>query len=194
MINPIDEKTISGLKAYFEFTLNDTRRPGMQRVLHELDNGGFFQSPASSRHHLAFAGGLLMHSVNVYRAAMSLIKMEPHLLYEDDSLAIACLLHDVCKMGRYKACHDGTQPYDTDYADAPYGGHGEKSVMMLQTWGLRMSEEEMAAIRWHMGAWGPNTNFYEEVVCYQTAIKKFPLVTIVQMADQYAAHILERNC
>ena len=36
-----------------------------------------------------------------------------------------------------------------DYFDLPVG-HGEKSVIMLLRWGLRMTDDEILAIRWHM--------------------------------------------
>ena len=188
----MDDRELKQLAQYFDASLIMTQRTGIPNVLHQLEIGGFYTSPASSRYHLAREGGLLEHSVNVYRAAQDLIQMEPHLMYDELSLAIVCLLHDVCKMGRYKKREPNEPiPYETLYDRDPYG-HGEKSVILLQQWGLRLTEEEIVAIRWHMGAWGVNTRYYDEMASYNAAVKKYPLVTILQMADQYATNIIER--
>ena len=78
------------------------------------------------------------------------------------------------------------------YKDFPMG-HGEKSVILLLCSGLDLSDEEMLAIRWHMGAWGINMNSYEDERCYDTARALYPLVSIIQTADGLAAAILERT-
>ena len=70
-------------------------------------------------------------------------------------------------------------------------GHGEKSVIMLLCSGLELRDDEMLAIRWHMGAWGINMNSYEDQRCYDTARQEYPLCCIVQSADSIAAAIME---
>ena len=72
-------------------------------------------------------------------------------------------------------------------------GHGEKSVILLLCSGLDLSDAEMLAIRWHMGAFGLNMNSYEDERCYDTARKLYPLVSIIQTADGLAASVLERT-
>ena len=88
--------------------LRRTGRAGVETVLAELDQLGFFSAPASTRFHLAEEGGLCQHSLNVYDEAM-LVKvlqcrlrpnLEPKL--NDVSVAVAALLHDVCKAEVYK--------------------------------------------------------------------------------------------
>ena len=71
-------------------------------------------------------------------------------------------------------------------------GHGEKSVIMLLRLGLEMTEEEMLAIRWHMG---PCT-FQEKSVDkenYDAARKSHAhsLIDLIRKADGIAAH--EKN-
>ena len=56
-----------------------------------------------------------------------------------------------------------------------------------------MTDAEMLAIRWHMGAWGVNMNSFEDERCYDTSQKLYPLVPIVQTADHLAASIMERS-
>ena len=72
-------------------------------------------------------------------------------------------------------------------------GHGEKSVILLLCSGLALNDDEMLAIRWHMGAFGLNQNSYEDERCYDTARTLYPLVSIIQVADNLAAAIMERK-
>ena len=72
-------------------------------------------------------------------------------------------------------------------------GHGEKSVIMLMGMGLAMYDDEMLAIRWHMGAWDLPMHSYETVKNIDTARKLYPLCVIIQCADTLAAGVLERK-
>ena len=72
-------------------------------------------------------------------------------------------------------------------------GHGEKSLVMLLCSGLELYDDEMLAIRWHMGAWGINMNSYEEQRNYDAARTLYPLVSIIQTAVGLAASIMERT-
>ena len=117
-----------------------------------------------------------------------------------ESVIIATLLHDVCKTDIYKRTvkkrknklgqWEDAEGYSVSYRDFPMG-HGEKSVIMLLCSGLELRDDEMLAIRWHMGAWGINMNSYEDQRCYDTARQEYPLCCIVQSADSIAAAIME---
>ena len=82
--------------------------------------------------------------------------------------------------------------YSVSYKNFPMG-HGEKSVILLLCNGLSLYDDEMLAIRWHMGAWGINMNSFEDQRCYDTSRKLYPLISIIQAADGLAASILERT-
>ena len=109
-------------------------------------------------------------------------------------------MHDVCKTDIYKRTvkkrknklgqWEDAEGYSVSYKDFPMG-HGEKSVIMLLCSGLELHDDEMLAIRWHMGAWGINMNSYEDQRCYDTARQEYPLCCIVQNADSIAAAIME---
>ena len=76
---PMDEATRISLKDQFNSLLVraiEGRRGGMalMRVLEELD---FYNSPASAKHHLNVPGGLVLHSLNVARAALELCDKMP---------------------------------------------------------------------------------------------------------------------
>ena len=199
---------IKANKEEFLELLRSTKRDGIEDVITDIEELGFFTAPASAGHHLNIEGGLVLHSINTCKAALAIWEgmkpLEPSLATEvkRDSIIIASLLHDVCKsdihkrsvkkrknaLGQWEDC----EGYKVSYKDFPMG-HGEKSVILLLCSGLDLSDDEMLAIRWHMGAWGINMNSYEDERCYDTARALYPLVSIIQTADGLAAAILERT-
>ena len=80
-----------------------------------------------------------------------------------------------------------------DYTAGLPLGHGEKSVIMLLSWGLSLKPEEMLAIRWHMSAWDLPTQSPEHRESLNAAKAKSPLVSLLQLADGFAAGLLERD-
>ena len=72
-------------------------------------------------------------------------------------------------------------------------GHGEKSVVQLLRMGLDLSDAEICAIRWHMGAWSVASGDSEERSSFRRSQELYPLVTLIQLADTAAAQILERK-
>lgn len=199
---------IKANKEEFLELLRSTKRDGIEDVITDLEKLGFFTAPASAGHHLNVEGGLVLHSINTCKAALAIWEgmkpLEPSLATEvkRDSIIIASLLHDVCKSDIYKRSvkkrkyalgqWEDCEGYKVSYKDFPMG-HGEKSVILLLCSGLDLSDDEMLAIRWHMGAWGINMNSYEDERCYDTARALYPLVSIIQTADGLAAAILERT-
>lgn len=190
----------------FESLLRSTKREGMDYVIEDLEKGGFFDAPASAGHHLNVEGGLCQHSLNVCKAGLMIYdglgKLDASAAGEvkRESVIIATLLHDVCKTDIYKKTikkrknklgqWEDAEGYNISYKDFPMG-HGEKSVIMLLLSGLDLRDDEMLAIRWHMGAFGLNMNSYEDERCYDTARQEYPLCCIVQCADSMAAAIME---
>ena len=199
---------IKANKEEFLELLRSTKRDGIEDVITDLEELGFFTAPASAGHHLNVEGGLVLHSINTCKAALAIWEgmkpLEPSLATEvkRDSIIIASLLHDVCKSDIYKRSvkkrknalgqWEDCEGYKVSYKDFPMG-HGEKSVILLLCSGLDLSDDEMLAIRWHIGAWGINMNSYEDERCYDTARALYPLVSIIQTADGLAAAILERT-
>ena len=140
-------------------------REGADKLLEYLlsPQSDFFTAPASTRCHGSYEGGLLEHSLNVYKClkdylersrAKEVYKMN----YSEESIAISALLHDICKVNFYKVDYRNAKndqgvwekvPYYTIDDKLPYG-HGEKSVYII-TGFMRLSREEAFAIRYHMG-------------------------------------------
>lgn len=52
-------------------------RPGGMALMIVLEETDFYNSPASAKHHLNVPGGLLLHSLNVARAALELCENMP---------------------------------------------------------------------------------------------------------------------
>ncbi len=194
------------MKAKFVNILKATGRGGVENVLAELDALGFYEAPASTRFHGAYPGGLLRHSLNVYEEAMLIreaqLKLTPEMVSRlpSQSIAVASLLHDVCKAEVYKLekklrkngngeweKYDG---YRVDYSDFPLG-HGEKSVIRLLRWGLEMTDDEIIAIRWHMSGFDLAFQSPESRNSYGEASTKCPLLAILRAADGLASHIME---
>ena len=84
------------------------KRPGSQQLLEYLtsDASDFFTAPSSTRFHGAYEGGLVEHSVNVYRCLVDYLsrprtKELYHMNYSDETVALVALLHDICKLNFY---------------------------------------------------------------------------------------------
>ena len=194
------------VKAEFIDMLRSTGREGVDYVIEEIERLGFFEAPASANHHLNVEGGLTQHSLNVAKAALSvweaLKPLEPTLEKEvtRDSIIISALLHDVCKADIYKkvtkkvrneiGVWEAKEAYNIDYSDFPLG-HGEKSVIMLLRSGLDLNDDEIMAIRWHMGSWDIAFQSSEMVASNRKAKEICPLLSLIHTADTLAAGILE---
>ena len=200
------ETHMENLKEQFKEKLLSTGRDGMENVIRHLERLGFFVAPASTKFHLNVRGGLMQHSWNVCCTALMLreqmIQMNPELAEKlpEDSVIIASLLHDVCKANIYKDAivsrrndqgyWEKVPGYEVDYSSLPLG-HGEKSVIMLLTLGLRLTRDEMLAIRWHMTAWELAFHSPEQKSNLQTARETAPLCTVTQAADGLSSALLE---
>ena len=197
---------MENLKHQFIEKLLSTGREGMENVIKHLDRLGFFTAPASTKFHLNVKGGLMQHSWNVCNTALMLreqmIQMKSELadMLPVESVIIASLLHDVCKSNIYKDAilnrkndqgyWEKVPGYEVDYSSLPLG-HGEKSVIMLLTLGLKLTKDEMLAIRWHMTAWELAFQSPEQKSNLQIARDTSPLRTIIQAADGLSSSLLE---
>ncbi len=198
---------MSELKTKYKEMLLSTNREGIENVIERLEEQGFFKAPASTKFHLNYEGGLLEHSINVCDMALELrevmIRKKDGLRdsLSKESVIIAALLHDVCKADIYKPTVKRQKNehgvwcdvpgYDVDYSNFPVG-HGEKSVIWLLQNGLRLTADEIMAIRWHMTAWDLAFQSPEMKGNLNAARERCPLMALIQAADGLAANLLER--
>ena len=172
-------------------------REGADKLLDFLLNGSdFFTAPASTRYHGAHEGGLVEHSLNVYDCLADMVgrlKERYGIEYTDESIAIAGLLHDICKVNFYKTSYRNVKdetgrwqsvPYYTIEDKLPYG-HGEKSAYIVSAY-IRLTRDEAFAIRYHMGFSGT-----EDPGNVGRALEMFPLAYATCCADMEAAFLLE---
>ena len=197
---------MENIKQNFLQVYNQIDRPGMGGMWEWMEEKGFFEAPASSKHHLAQPGGLAVHSLNVWRrlreiASRDILKGRPGDLWKDqeETVAILGLLHDVCKVDVYHQETKRRKNPDTgkweDYLgytlrDPVPLGHGEKSLFLI-TRHMALTEEEALAIRWHMGA-------YDDAVkggsrSMNEAMELTQWVWRLQEADMCATWIDERG-
>ena len=194
-------------KNRFVTLLKSTKREGTDNMLKMLENMGFFTAPASTRFHLCCEGGLLLHSLNVCDMALDIreviIRRNPAMeqRLSAESVIIASLLHDVCKADIYKHKNinaigskilgkDLVSEYTVDHGQFPFG-HGEKSVILLLMNGLKLTNDEALAIRWHMHAWDLPFQSYDIKGNINKAKEICPLVQLLIAADGLASQILE---
>lgn len=175
------------------------KREGAESLLEFLENSDFFVSPASSKFHSNFKGGLVAHSVNTYYRFKALLEKEygENLKNKisDESIAIISLLHDLCKINTYKeelrnvkVNGEWTQvPYYQVEDNLPYG-HGEKSVYMISGF-LKLTREESMAINWHMG--GFDARVLGGSYALSNAFYKFPIACLFHIADVMATYLDE---
>lgn len=188
-------------KERFISIFNDkVQREGADKLLGYLcsDSCDFFTAPASTRFHGAYEGGLCQHSLNVYDCLVD-IMARPRMRemygvsYPDESLAIAALLHDLCKVNFYKLSYRNAKnalgkwesvPYFTIEDTLPYG-HGEKSVYIVSGY-MRLTRDEAFAIRYHMGF-----STTDDPGNVGKALEMFPLAFGLCCADMEASYFME---
>jgi len=155
----------------------------------------FFAQPASTKYHGAYEGGLFDHSLMVMETLVKLTEDNNLKWNRPESPYIVGFFHDLCKTDQYikapgKPQKDGSMLYGENLfhyefdAHTLYKGHGDKSVIMLSSL-LKLTEEEAACIRYHMGAYTEK----EEWEFYGRAIERFPNVLWTHHADMIASKI-----
>lgn len=179
------------MKEKFIDLLKEVKRPGINALLSYLENNtDFFEAPASTNFHLSKKGGLLEHSLNVYE---NLFNNDS--TYDEETIKIVALLHDICKANFYEYYEKNVKNDKGLWIKEPAYrindqlplGHGEKSVIIIQKF-ISLSEEEVMAIRWHMGGYEPKENYSY----LAAAFNKYPLAVKLHIADLEATYLNEK--
>ena len=161
---------------------------------YSLEKNDFYTAPASTKFHLSKPGGLLQHSLNVYSGLLRLVSAYGfEEKYSGESIAIVSLFHDFCKIGLYKEDTRNVK-VDGKWMSVPcytidekfrYGGHGSKSVFLVERF-IRLTPEEAVAINCHMGSWDGNKYAGD-------AFEQYPLAWLLHVADEAASFLLEKE-
>ena len=95
---------------------------------------------------------------------------------------VGAYYHDIGKLKNPKYFIENKMPL----------GHGSKSLYLLQRH-IALSEEEAAAIRWHMGAFevGVTTKTHADAFAFQAAMNQYPLVILLHTSDLEACYLID---
>lgn len=182
---------------FVETVTSNIGRTGIDELLGWLDRTDFYTAPASTKYHGTFEGGLALHSLKVYEQLNELAEFyglgeDDGIANPDESIAIVALFHDLCKIGCYKTemrwrkdANNRWEQYPTYKfeEDFAYGGHGSKSVFLIQSF-MKLTPEEASAINCHMGQW--------EATQYgnpATVFERNKLAWLLHVADEAATYI-----
>jgi 23S rRNA maturation-related 3'-5' exoribonuclease YhaM len=126
-----------------------TGRTGIEPLIEHLKLRGFFTAPASTKWHGCYKGGLAHHSLGVYNLVYRM-NATYNLMCPEETMIIAALLHDVCKIGAYIS-PTGNPPYSFNRLQPK--GHGVLSVTRLKEF-ISLTDLEEMMIKYHMGIYG----------------------------------------
>lgn len=166
----------------------------INECLEWLRTTDFYSAPASRQYHDSEVGGLCKHTLNVVNRMLDLIVTAPFsTTTRIEDAALVSLVHDWCKIGLYESYMKNVKNPDTQkweqvsafkYRENRYInlGHGVSSMFLAQKF-FKLSIEEASAIRWHQGRWNVCREEMNEI---QQSNEMFPLVHLIQFADQLA--------
>ena len=162
----------------------------------------YFTSPASTKYHGAFSGGLMYHSLGVLKAVLDTCDVYLEGLYAIDisrryndiftrirydicSNLPAILLHDFSKVGKYKFIKDKNK-WKYNYNSEPSFQHGAESYRRIIHEGFHLSKEWELAVVYHMGVFDVSKR---EMMDFSSIIEKVPEVLLLHHADMISTKI-----
>ena len=193
------------MKQRFIELLKDTGRKGIDSLIEEMEQGGFFDAPCSGQHHLAKEGGLLEHSLNVFECMDNLacaVESDSFAGVPSNSIIICSLLHDLGKMGdygkpnyvpnmirskkknehgEYDIVQSEAKPFETN-SELLYVPHEVRSVSIASKH-IQLTEDEYFAILYHNGLYGDFR--------YVISGKETPLYLLLHFADMWCSRVVE---
>lgn len=191
MITDMKENT----NLFETIVFDNIRRDGISSLMmHLAKDTDFFISPASTKYHGSFAGGLLAHSLEVY---YQIRKLSPLYGYcrneaEIESATIVSLFHDICKVNSYEVSVRNIKSPSGNWESVScyiysnkkdFGAHGAESIYLI-TQHLFLTREETIAIYHHMGAW--DASKYDNP---SQAFEHNKLAWLLHIADEAATYI-----
>lgn len=193
----MDPEQLAQRKSEFIELLRGTNRAGMEDLLTWLESEtDFYTAPASSQFHGAFEGGLLNHSLSVFKYLKNFTKTLQGI--PEESLVIMGLLHDLCKVNFFtKGVRNVKIPGERRWEEQEIYtiddqlpmGHGEKSVYLAMKY-IPLTDAEALAIRWHMGGYDDAARAYVGGKAQSNTFQKYPVAAALNIADMYVTHIL----
>lgn len=191
-----NEEMLNNYKFIFETEARTAiKRKGLDDLLTFLNISDFFDAPASTKYHGANENGLVKHSLAVYE---NFWKIAPifgftHTPENDESAAIVCLFHDICKVNYYTTSYRNKKNEETGAWEKvtcytveeklPFGAHGVKSLYLVSKY-IQLYDDEAMAIVHHMGAWD-KSNYSDPGKAYSYSL----LAWLLHVADEAATYV-----
>lgn len=210
--SPIDKN----FEEYIGLLTNNIHRDGINNLINWLMAKDTKIAPASTKYHCAVPGGLVMHSLNVYRRLKQLLAMEypsytvtnedgtttvkSDCPYSEETITLVSLLHDIAKVNFYDIQERNAKNEKGEWIKVPFyavkdesdrlifGSHPVNSYYMVSKF-IGLKYEEELAILHHEGAFETVNGIQMSNI--MAAFKKSPLAIFLHHADIMATCIDE---
>lgn len=204
---------ISNNKEEFLTLIKSIKRDGMDtdKLVNKLEKSDFFTAPASTKYHCAYEGGLCEHSLNVYYNLVKLCNRQDldEECYNEDTLKIVALLHDISKMNIYEKtaknekvyCKDGDKydnlgnykwvtslGYKIKEEKFVFGSHEMTSEYIVRQF-IPLTVVESVAILHHMG--GMHYDSAQDNI--GEVFNQYHLALMLHIADMVSTYVDERE-
>lgn len=209
----LTEQQIKYNEETFIELLSSIEREGadIEGLIKKLKNSDFFTAPASTKFHGAYKGGLCQHCLNVYYNLVNQVKLFENLdegCYDENTIKIVALLHDMSKMNYYEVTSKNKKIYceDGDKRDElgrfkwisefgykkrdkvfTYGNHEANAEFMVRHF-IPLTIDESVAIMHHMG--GMSFDSSQENI--GEIFNEYQLSLLLHIADMQSSYINER--
>ena len=192
--NDSNGNILSLLKNELRYSLNDEEDKLIKKAISKIliRYSTFFNEPASTKFHGAYKGGLIDHSLAVYLAA---IRTSIHYgIQASEVNPIACLFHDICKVGKYKLIKDNKSDdgfkyvYNNEYNGIEHGAESLRRLLNIEGVGELIPEPWQIAIAYHMGVFGVSNI---EMQNFSTMSERYPEVLLLHHSDMIATKIYD---
>lgn len=193
--NDTNGKILSLLKDELLYSLDKEKDKLIKMTISKIliKYSTFFNEPASTKYHGAYKGGLVDHSLAVYLAA---IRTSIHYgIQASEVNPIACLFHDICKVGKYKLVKDEKKGddsfkyiYNNDYDGIEHGAESLRRLLNIEGVCELIPIPWQIAIAYHMGVFGVSNT---EMQNFSTMSEQHPEVLLLHHADMIATKIYD---
>ena len=193
--NDSNGKILSLLTEELLYSLNDEEDKSIKKAISKIliRYSTFFNEPASTKFHGAYKGGLIDHSLAVYLAA---IRTSTYYgIQVSEVNPIACLFHDICKVGKYKLIKDDKKGdnsfkyiYNNECNGIEHGAESLRRLLNIEGVSELIPEPWQIAIAYHMGVFGVSNT---EMQNFSTMSERYPEVLLLHHADMIATKIYD---
>lgn len=186
----------------------DRNGADISSLIYKLESSDFFRAPCSTKNHLAVAGGLCFHALNVYDT-MERLNREFSIGLQEDTIIIISLLHDIAKMDKYESYNRNIKKYSengkksdesgrydwvTEWAYKVrednnrfvFGHYGQNSEYIVNSYIPLKTEESAAIVNQLVGS----TDEYKPYDLY-AILHKYPTIVALHLAEYLCTFYLD---